>query len=1190
MVRTETVTIVFTDLVGSTEIASRLGHDAYEPVRRLHFDALRRAVIEHNGREVKTTGDGLMLSFASAADAVACAVAMQQAADLGARRNGGEPKIRVGASSGEATREDGDLYGPPVIEAFRLCAAASPGQILVSDLIRGLARGRGHKFAAVGDLKLKGLPEPICASEVAWEPLVEAPENALPLSSPVWSIATKGSPFRGLAPFDPVHAAVFFGRSRAVVRLIARLKAASERNSPFLLVVGASGSGKSSLVRAGLVPQLTAGIVDEVDVWRVAIMRPGTDSNPVGALAEALFAEQQTSDCSPNTCALPELGEGDFRTPQQLAALMRIADAAATHPIERALDRVSSRENNRGGYQRAPRANLLLVVDQLDDLFAVTMAVDERTNFVKLLRALVSTQRVWVVATLRAALYEGFLAEPDLVALKEAGAHYDLSQPGPAHLAEIIRGPAEAAGLVYECNSDGESLDEVLLRDAVGSDVLPLLQFTLQGLFERRQVTGEETRLTFSAYNEISGLDGAIDQAAEAALADLGQTEISAIPRLLRQLAIPVHDRTLSSPIYSTLTTRDVALAEAAPASTSRRLVDALVEARILLLSEQGGIPTVRLAHQRVLESWKRLRALVESDADFYRIRSEIEDQRRRWEASKRKAELLLPSGLPLAEAESIIALHADEVDSETRVFVAASGRRARLRQRLSVVAAAVFGLVALTSIALGIFAQHEAMLAEQNYAVAKQAADSLVVNIAQRLRNVQGMTIESTRRILDAADGVMERLASSTPNDFELQRSRVVMLREFARTYANAGDLPHARTAADESLKIARALAGTHPGHAEQQGVGLSLARVGEISAIAGDRTGARADYEESLAIARKLVAADPENAEWQRDLIATVLRLGDNKVTEGDRAGALATYGEGLDIARNFAWKRPDQIERQRDVATCLEKVGNILGNIAWALSPIVKLDYHEKDDPPPGTDREAALAAYEESVAIRRKLAAANPTNTDGQQELWISLLRIGDIRFDLRDLTGAIQAQEEGLAIQRTLLASDPGNTLWQRGVGVSLAKIGDERWAANDREGALAAYDENLAIVRKLAAIDPKNTLWQRDLSNGLSKMGAYRKVTGDRAGAFAAYEESLSIRRKLVAADPGNLQWQIDLVAGLYRMSSAADARTATTSLKEALSILETLERDGKITPTHKRWKSIIGDRIVQVSQSMETR
>jgi hypothetical protein len=87
--------------------------------------------------------------------------------------------IRIGVSAGEATRENGDLYGPPVVEAARLCAAAAPGQILVSEVVRLLARGKGHTFTAVGELTLKGLPEPVAACEVKWEPI--APAAGVPL-------------------------------------------------------------------------------------------------------------------------------------------------------------------------------------------------------------------------------------------------------------------------------------------------------------------------------------------------------------------------------------------------------------------------------------------------------------------------------------------------------------------------------------------------------------------------------------------------------------------------------------------------------------------------------------------------------------------------------------------------------------------------------------------------------------------------------------------------------------------------------------------------------------------------------------------------------------------------------------------------------------------------------------------------
>ncbi|MCW2971267.1 MAG: putative ATPase, partial [Solirubrobacterales bacterium] len=166
----ETVTILITDLVGSTQLESRVGPIVAEELREEHFGLLREAVGEAGGREVKNTGDGLMVAFPSAAAAVSCAVLIQQRFE---RRNRSAMEtllIKAGVSSGDASTAGGDVFGMPVIEAARLCDSCSPGQILAKEIVGHLATGRGHVFTSVGALELKGLPEPLEAIEVVWEP------------------------------------------------------------------------------------------------------------------------------------------------------------------------------------------------------------------------------------------------------------------------------------------------------------------------------------------------------------------------------------------------------------------------------------------------------------------------------------------------------------------------------------------------------------------------------------------------------------------------------------------------------------------------------------------------------------------------------------------------------------------------------------------------------------------------------------------------------------------------------------------------------------------------------------------------------------------------------------------------------------------------------------------------------------
>jgi class 3 adenylate cyclase/tetratricopeptide (TPR) repeat protein len=233
--RVGTVTVLFTDLVGSSELRARLGEEATEAVRRSHDALLAQAVREHQGRLVKGLGDGIMATFASAADAVGAAVAIQQAVEASNRRvSGNAVAVRIGISAGDVTWERGDCHGTPVVEASRLCAGAEGGQILASDLVRGLARGRGaHLFRAVGALALKGLPEPVGACEVAWEPLLGRWEGPGEIPLPP-RLATQ--PQLGL-----------FGRAAEQEALSLAWAKAKDGQRQVVLVAGEPGIGKTRL-------------------------------------------------------------------------------------------------------------------------------------------------------------------------------------------------------------------------------------------------------------------------------------------------------------------------------------------------------------------------------------------------------------------------------------------------------------------------------------------------------------------------------------------------------------------------------------------------------------------------------------------------------------------------------------------------------------------------------------------------------------------------------------------------------------------------------------------------------------------------------------------------------------------------------------------------------------------------------
>ena len=171
----QTVCLLFTDVVESTALASRVGPEVAELLRREHFRVLREAIAASGGREVKSRGDGLMGAFASAVAATRCAVTIQQALERRKRCAEHPLEARIGISLGDVVADEGDYYGWAVVEGARLCDEAARGQILATEVVRLTAGGRDdYSFQVVGELELKGFPAPVLVSEVVWQPLQPA--------------------------------------------------------------------------------------------------------------------------------------------------------------------------------------------------------------------------------------------------------------------------------------------------------------------------------------------------------------------------------------------------------------------------------------------------------------------------------------------------------------------------------------------------------------------------------------------------------------------------------------------------------------------------------------------------------------------------------------------------------------------------------------------------------------------------------------------------------------------------------------------------------------------------------------------------------------------------------------------------------------------------------------------------------
>jgi tetratricopeptide (TPR) repeat protein len=508
------------------------------------------------------------------------------------------------------------------------------------------------------------------------------------VSSPVWDIEKQGSPFRGLEVFEFEHAPVFFGREDEVLEARRALQKKAQEGCSFLLISGASGSGKSSLARAGVLPAVVDYELDSaVAGWRYAICTPSQlEGDLCGGLARLL--------CS--SPVLPELrvSEDSVRV---------LADGFATAP-KATVDQSVRPALKRAAQGKAGAVRLLLLVDQLEEIFTDKRLTEEgRAQFVDTLEALARSGSVWVIATVRSDFYQHCQRLPGLMRAKEGAGQIDVLPPSTDSLRRLIEYPARLAGLNFE-QKDGVSLSDRILTDATAhAELLPLVSYVLRELFERRAPTGI---MTFAAYEQLGGVEGALAKRAESVFNSLPAVVQADLPAVLRALV------SVSGDEEESVVRQRVPLASFPPDGPARILVDRFVTERFLITDRAAdGTPTVALAHEALLRLWNRASQWIAENREFLRVRSRVV-------ARMKEGSRLLENDPLLESARRHLAGMPFGFTREQSAFIEDSARlanqahqhRERLRHQISAVLTVLF-VLAVAAAAWASKKQREAQL-----------------------------------------------------------------------------------------------------------------------------------------------------------------------------------------------------------------------------------------------------------------------------------------------------------------------------------------------------------------------------------------------------------------------------------------------------------------------------------------------
>ena len=433
-----------------------------------------------------------------------------------------------------------------------------------------------------------------------------------------------------------------------------------------------SGSGKSSLVRAGLLHALTAtpGWIQEVDVWRWCVVRPGdATGDPLDALAQALFGDT----------ALPELRTGGIDA-ARLARTLRDNPDDVDLILGPALCAVADSERQRRAADRPLTARLLVVVDQMEEIFTRDWLDEQgRARYVAALAALARSGTASVVATMRSEFFARCAELPELAALKAGQGQLDLLPPTFAEIGQMIRYPARDAALRW-----GRTRTTPARPSTTCSRKRPARPQGAAALAIHAQRAVSPPRRPHADLRGLPRARGPGRGAGQPCRGDARRSPARGsgrLPALLR--ALVTADEGDHEPVVS----RRVPLEPLRDDPIRRRLLDVLIDARLLVTDRDDRMqPVAGIAHEALLTHWPRLKDLLDKDREFLRARTRVATAADRWRRESRHVDFLLHEGKPLAEARELLKTRRDDLDPETIEFIDQSisyrTRQRRLRTR----------------------------------------------------------------------------------------------------------------------------------------------------------------------------------------------------------------------------------------------------------------------------------------------------------------------------------------------------------------------------------------------------------------------------------------------------------------------------------------------------------------------------
>ena len=871
----------------------------------------------------------------------------------------------------------------------------------------------------------------------------------------------QGSPFPGLQAYDARYASVFFGRGAQISTLLSRIAQQVKFGRAFCLLLGPSGSGKSSLVHAGVLPNLmqTGGY-------------HGIEVLSYSSLDLADVAPRQLLLNLASTLLDWELQDKPVLTgysAEHLAAVLTATPELILSMLNQAL------QNGRQGLKR-----LALFVDRLEVLLSSPLFNEtERSQFISLLEQLACSNCVLVLSACRNEFYPLLVNYPTLMAGKARGAHFDLAAPTRNDLLQMIRLPALAAGLGFDTDPDTAiPLDEILCSEAASNpDALPMLQYTLQQLYLQRS---SDNKLQVATYKKLGGIEGAIGKNAEQAISTLTETEQASLPAVLSLLVTLREDEqsvTSRSARFSQLNT-----------DAERTLVQTLVEQRLFVSHLQQGEPCFSVAHEALLRRWPRATAWISEHHDSLSIKSRLQHLQQRWQAEQGNSAYLLAPGKPLQEALQLKQNPLFQLDAAELAFIEASAQKARQKRWLRHGTIAALCLLTVTAFTMSIKSYNAEQQAQQKRLAAENLLGFMVGEFADKLRSIGRM---------DLLDGISNKALeyfTDFSNSSTLQSTEAML--QHGQTLTAMGEVAYSRGKIDEASAALQAGRSQLEAVLKLQPTNLELLKtlganafwLGQIRYDASNWQGTQHEFQRYYQYSELMYELAPDSLDAIMELSYATNSLGSLAMKQQQFAIARENFEESLRLKLLAQAKQPENTQLLADIADTRSWLasatlaeGNLLSAITIHKALQNDLVLAEVKEPylldilsssyqiladflSYQGDFETARAFYLEGYRTLAKALEQDPDNSRWQRRK--HLLDINALNFSIND---DITAIEQHVSSLKHILTSGPTqlsdsqrkellSRLWLT-TGVKLHQINQIALSENYTDLAVSGYSE-----------------------------------------------------------------------------------------------------------------------------------